>query len=40
MNPAYDTYRPKPYSHPTTPSSVDCPETDTDVLEGAPMEKV
>jgi hypothetical protein len=40
MNPAYDTYRPKPYSQPTTPSSADCPETDTDVLEGAPMEKV
>ena len=40
MKPAYDMYRPKPYSQPTTPPPTSWPTALTDVLEGAPMEKV
>ncbi|WP_406726600.1 hypothetical protein [Streptomyces sp. GD-15H] len=39
-NPAYDKYRPKPYSQPTSPSSDAWVEAWTEVSEGAPMEKV
>ncbi|CAM5475303.1 hypothetical protein SALBM311S_11621 [Streptomyces alboniger] len=40
MKPAYDMYRPKPYSQPTTPPPAVPPDTATDVEEGAPTEKV
>ncbi len=39
-NPAYATYRPKPYNRPTGPSSAAWAVTGTEVSEGAPMEKV
>ncbi|CAM5520901.1 hypothetical protein SVIOM342S_06408 [Streptomyces violaceorubidus] len=37
---AYDTYRPTPYRPPTNPPPAPCPETLTEVSEGAPTEKV
>ncbi|GAA3500193.1 hypothetical protein GCM10019016_072980 [Streptomyces prasinosporus] len=39
-NPAYDTYRPRPYSRPTGPSPEVRAEAGTEVSEGAPTEKV